>query len=150
VDKAMRREILAIGLATIAFTLWGYFWYATLLDDIWQDLIGTSEEDLIALSVSRDSIQNILTLIISLIQVIGVCIALRWSKASSFSGHIAVSLILSTFIVLPAIGNATLFAGTPFMLLLLDFGHFCFGYAGIAFVFYLTSPRKNLSSQVTH
>ena len=138
----MRRDILAICLATIAFTLWGYFWYATLLDDIWQDLINTSETDLIALSVSRGSLQTILTVLISLIQVIGVFIALRGSKASTFLKHIGVSLVLSVLIVLPAIGNTTLFVGTPFMLLLLDFGHFCVGYSGIAFVFYLISPKK--------
>lgn len=142
----MRRDILAICLATIAFTLWGYFWYATLLDDIWQDLINTSESDLITLASIRGAIQNILTILISLIQVIGIYIALRWSKASTFISHIVVSLVLSVLIVLPAIGNATLFAGTPFLLLLLDFGHFCLGYAGIAFVFHLVSPRKTSTS----
>lgn len=139
----MRRDILAICLATVAFTLWGYFWYATLLDDIWQELIKTSEADLIALAVSRGAIQNILTILISLIQVIGVYIVLRWSKASSLLDHIAVSLVLSVLIVFPAIGNATLFAGTPLLLLLLDFGHFCIGYSGIAFVFYIISQKKS-------
>lgn len=141
----MPRLLLAIGLATVAFTLWGYFWYATLLDDIWQMLINKSEADLIALAVERGPIQNILTFLISLTQVIGVYIALRWSKASSFLEYIATSLLLSVFIILPAIGNATLFTGTPSMLLLLDFAHFCLGYAGIAFVFYLISPRRTFS-----
>ena len=138
----MRRDILAICLATVAFTLWGFFWYATLLDDIWQDLINTSEADLITLASIRGAIQNILTILISLIQVVGVFIALRWSKATTFLGHIVVSLVLSVFIVLPAIGNATLFAGTPLLLLLLDFGHFCIGYSGIVFVFYLIAPKR--------
>lgn len=143
VDKALRRDLLAICLATIAFTLWGYFWYATLLDDVWQDLINTSEADLIAMAARRGSIQHVLTLLISLIQVIGVYMALRWSKAASFAGHIAVSLVLSVLIILPALGNATLFAGTPMKLLLLDFVHFCLGYAGIAFVFFLISSKKS-------
>ena len=66
----MRREFLAICLATIAFSLWGYFWYATLLDDVWQDLINTSEADLIAMANRRGSIQHVLTiLILSLIHI---------------------------------------------------------------------------------
>ena len=48
-----------------------------------------------------------------------------------------VSLLLSTLVVLPSIGNATLFVGTPVGLLLLDYGHFLFGYAGIALVFFI-------------
>ena len=138
----MRRDLLAICLATLAFTLWGYFWYATLLDDVWQNLINTSEADLIAMANRRGSVQHVLTILISLIQVLGVLTALRWSKATSFAGHIAVSLVLSVLIVLPALGNATLFAGTPLKLLILDFVHFCLGYAGIAFVFFLISPRN--------
>lgn len=141
----MRREFLAICLATIAFSLWGYFWYATLLDDVWQDLINTSEADLIAMANRRGSIQHVLTILISLMQVIGVFIALRWSKAATFIGHISVSLVLSVFIVLPALGNATLFAGTPLELLILDFIHFCLGYAGIAFVFFLILPKSKSS-----
>ena len=137
----MRRDLLAICLATLAFSLWGYFWYATLLDDVWQDLINTSEADLIAMANRRGSIQHVLTILISLVQVIGVLAALRWSKATSFVGHVSVSLVLSVCIVLPALGNATLFAGTPLKLLLLDFAHFCLGYAGIAFVFFLISPQ---------
>lgn len=137
----MFRLLLAVFLATLAFTLWGYFWYATLLDDIWQELINRSEADLIAMAVERGSIQNVFTFLISLVQVIGIYFALHWSKASSFLGHIGTSLVLSVLIVLPALGNATLFAGTPFLLLLLDFAHFCLGYAGIAFVFYLILPK---------
>ena len=143
----MLRNLLAICLATLAFTLWGYFWYATLLDDVWQNLINTTEADLIAMANRRGSIQHVLTILISLVQVIGVLTALRWSKAASFVGHIAVSLILSVFIVLPALGNATLFAGTPLKLLMLDFVHFCLGYAGIAFVFFLISPKTHEKNQ---
>ena len=143
----MLRNLLAICLATLAFTLWGYFWYATLLDDVWQNLINTTEADLIAMANRRGSVQHVLTILISLIQVLGVLTALRWSKATSFVGHIAVSLILSVYIVLPALGNATLFAGTPLKLLMLDFVHFCLGYAGIAFVFFLISPKTHEKNQ---
>lgn len=140
----MPRKILAIFLATLAFSLWGYVWYATIFDDMWQELINTTEAELIALAVARGSIQDVFTLLISFMHVIGIYIVLRWSKVSSFLEHIAISLVLSVLIVFPALGNATLFAGTPFMLLLLDFGHFCFGYAGIAFTLYLISSPKPL------
>jgi len=143
----MRRDLLAIFLATLAFTLWGYFWYATLLDDIWQELINKSEADLIVLAAARGPLQNIFTILISLIQVLGIYVALRWNKSVSFTHYMATSLVLSCLIVLPAIGNATLFAGTPVKLLMLDFGHFCLGYMGIAFVFFLISPRNTTSTK---
>jgi len=51
-----------------------------------------------------------------------------------------VSLLLSTLVVLPSIGNTTLFVGTPLELLVLDYGHFLFGYAGMALVFFIINP----------
>ncbi len=138
----MRRDILAIILATIAFTLWGYIWYATVFDDIWQGFIGRSEASLIDMAVARGRLQDVFTILISLVQVLAIYVALKWVKAKNFLQFIGLSLLLSTVVVMPALGNATLFAGTPLGLLILDYGHFLFGYAGIAFVLFLFAPRK--------
>jgi len=139
----MRRDILAIILATLAFTLWGYIWYATVFDDVWQSLISRSETELIEMAVARGRIQDVFTVLISLVQVLGIYAALKWAGARTFIHYIGLSLLLSTLLVLPALGNATLFAGTPLGLLVLDYGHFVFGYAGIALVFFLLkSPTK--------
>jgi len=138
----MRREILAIILATTAFSLWGYIWYATVFDDVWQSLIGRSETDLINLAVARGPIQDFWVMFISLVQVVAILIALKWVKARTFTQYMGVSILLSTLVVLPSIGNTTLFVGTPIGLLLLDYGHFLFGYAGIALVLFITVPRQ--------
>ena len=136
----MTRNILAIILATLAFTLWGYIWYATVFDDVWQSLISRSETELIDMAVARGRIQDVFTVVISLVQVLGIYAALKWVKARTFIHYIGLSLLLSTLVVMPALGNATLFAGTPVGLLVLDYGHFVFGYAGIALVFFLLKP----------
>ena len=133
----MGRNLLAIVLATLAFTLWGYIWYATVFDDIWQGLIGKSEAELLNLAIVRGHIQSAFVILISLVQVMAIFAFLRWVKAKRFIEYLGVSLLLSTLIVLPSIGNSTLFAGTPFGLLVLDYGHFLFGYAGIALVFFI-------------
>ena len=139
----MGRNLLAIVLATLAFTLWGYIWYATVFDDVWQSLISRSETELIEMAVARGRIQDVFTVLISLVQVLGIYAALKWVKARTFIHYIVLSLLLSTLVVMPALGNATLFAGTPLGLLVLDYGHFVFGYAGIALVFFLLkSPTK--------
>ena len=136
----MFRILLGIFLATIAFSLWGYIWYATVFDDVWQNLIGRSETELIELAVARGGIQNVLVVVISLVQVIGIMLALKWVKAMTFMHYMGLSLLLSTLMILPAIGNTTLFVGTPLNLLLLDYGHFLCGYAGIALVLFLIDP----------
>jgi len=105
----MRRDILAIILASIAFSLWGYIWYATVFDDVWQSLIGRSEQDLINLSRARGPIQNFFVMFISLLQALAIYGVLKWVKASSFWHYMGVSLLLSTLVVLPSIGNTTLF-----------------------------------------
>jgi len=152
----MPRSIIAIILATLAFSLWGYIWYATVFDDVWQSLIGQSETDLLNLAIARGPIQDALVILISLVQVIAIYVLLRGLKAQSFMQYMKVSLLLSTLVVLPSIGNTTLFVGTPLGLLWLDYGHFLFGYAGIALVFFIIdhlakntgSLRKSLFKRV--
>jgi len=129
----MTRSIIAIVLATLAFSIWGYIWYATVFDD--------------NLAIARGHIQSVFVILISLVQVLAIFALLRWVKAKRFIEYMGVSLLLSTLIVLPSIGNSTLFAGTPVGLLMLDYGHFLFGYAGIALVFFIIDhlikkPRK--------
>ena len=138
----MLRTALAINFAALAFSLWGYIWYATIFDDVWQSLIGNSEQDLIALAAARGQLQNFFVIFISLIQAAGLFAVLRLARAKTFIHHIGISALLSTLIVLPALGNATLFAGTPTQLLILDYGHFLCGYAGMAFVIFLIGHKK--------
>ena len=133
----MFRSIIAIILATLAFSLWGYIWYATVFDDIWQALIGKSETELLNLAIARGHTQSVFVIVISFVQALAIFAVLRWVKAKTFMQYMGVSLLLSTLVVLPSIGNATLFVGTPVGLLLLDYGHFLFGYAGIALVFFI-------------
>jgi len=144
----MLRNVLAITLASLAFSLWGYILYATVFDDLWQALIGRSETDLINLAISRGLIQDFWVIAISVVQVLGIWAVLKWVKARTFMHYIGVSLLLATLIVLPSAGNTTLFVGTPLALLLLDYGHFLFGYAGIALVlFILNVPHKKGSGK---
>ena len=133
----MFRSIIAIVLATLAFSLWGYIWYATVFDDVWQALIGKSETELLNLAIARGHTQSVFVIVISFVQALAIFAVLRWVKAKTFMQYMGVSLLLSTLVVLPSIGNATLFVGTPVGLLLLDYGHFLFGYAGIALVFFI-------------
>ena len=138
------RDGAAIILAALAFSIWGYGWYATLFDDVWQSLIGRSEQDLIDMTVTRGQIQNIMVIVISLIQAMGVWVLLKFSGAKTLFQYIGLGAIIATLIVLPALGNATLFAGTPFKLLVLDYGHFLLGYMGMALtMFLLQSPVPN-------
>ena len=136
----MLRTILAIVLATLAFSLWGYIWYATVFDDVWQSLIGRSEAELITMAETRGSIQDVFVVLISLVQAAGIFFALKFMRAKTFWHYMGVSVLLSTLLVLPALGNTTLFVGTPLNLLLLDYGHFLLGYAGMALVFFIIDP----------
>ena len=140
----MSRIIIAIILASLAFSLWGYVWYATVFDDIWQSLIGRSETELINLAVARGPIQDVFVLLISLPQAIVIYCLLKWTQARTFVQYIGLSVVLSSLIVLPSIGNTTLFVGTPLLLLTLDYGHFLLGYAGIAFVIFLVAPPHKM------
>jgi hypothetical protein len=138
----MRKDLLAIILATLAFSFWGYVWYATVFDDVWQNLISTSESDLLNVAINRGAIQYLYVILISLLQVMAIFISLKWTRAKSFPEYMCISMGLSTLVVLPSIGNTTLFVGTPLGLLMLDYGYFLFGYAGIALVFFIILPSN--------
>ncbi len=129
---------LALALATIAFSQWGYFWYAMVFDDVWQSLIGHSELELIQLAERRGWVQTFNTYFISFVQASGLLALLFWSRVKSFFGYQAIAAICSLFIVVPALGNAVLFAGQSTSLWILDSFHFCLGYAGMALIFWIS------------
>jgi hypothetical protein len=140
---------LALILATIAFTKWGYFWYAVLLDDVWQDLIGRTEVELIALAEARGFLQSFNSLFISFVQACGLLALIRMTKATGLFHYLAVALICGALLVIPALGNAVLFAGQSSPLWGLDSVHFLCGYLGMALVFWLVLegfPTKFRSS----
>jgi len=70
------QRLLALMLAAIAFTQWGYLWYATIFDDVWQTLIGRTEDDLISMAMARGYSQTLLTYLISAVQAGGLYIIL--------------------------------------------------------------------------
>ncbi len=131
------RIFLAITLATIAFTQWGYIWYATILDDVWQQLIERTEEELIVMAEARGYIQTVFTYLISAVQVFGLFLLLRIARAKTFWEHQIIAGIISVMIAMPVLGNAVLFEGSSKGLWVLDFTHFILGYAGIATVVYI-------------
>lgn len=129
---------LALILATVAFTKWGYFWYAMLLDDVWQVLIGRTEAELVALAEGRGFLQTFNSWFISLVQACGLLTLIRMTRAKTLFRYLLVALICGALIVIPALGNAVLFAGQSSKLWALDSVHFLFGYLGMALVFWLT------------
>ena len=140
------RVFLAITLATIAFTLWSYIWYATVFDDIWQGLIERTEEELILMAEARGVAQTFFTCVISAVQVFGLYLLFRFTRAKTFWDYQIIAAIISVMIALPVLGNAVLFEGASEALWGLDFTHFVLGYAGIATVFYIMQNFGKSSS----
>jgi hypothetical protein len=132
---------LALALATVAFTQWGFFWYAMLLDDIWQTLIGRTEEELIDLAAQRGFLQTFNSWFISLVQACGLLGLIQMAKAKSLLHYLFIALICGVLIVMPALGNAVLFAGQSSQLWGLDSLHFLCGYLGMALIFWLCLER---------
>jgi len=141
IGDALKNQLLlsaiALSLATISFTCWGYFWYAMLFDDLWQSLIGRSELELLRLAEKRGWLQSFNTYFISLAQASGLLVLIRWSRAKSYFEYQAIAAICSLLITVPVLGNAVLFAGQSTQLWLLDLIHFILGYAGMATVFWI-------------
>lgn len=136
-DARFVRLGLAIGLATLAFSFWGYLWYATFFDDVWQELIGQSEKGLIDVAAARGGLQTFFTYFISLVQALGLWWLVHLSGKKSFLGYQLVAGICSLMIATPVLGNGVLFANSPLWLWVIDFVHFILGYAGMALTLWL-------------
>ncbi len=130
-------SLLALLLASFAFTKWGYIWYATAFDDLWQSLIGQTEDELIKLAESRGKLQTFFTYFISFVQAAGLMIMLKLTRVRSFIDYQFVAAVISVLIVSSALGNAVLFTGQSTQLWYLDILHFILGYAGMALTFWL-------------
>ncbi|MDB2439053.1 DUF1761 domain-containing protein [Hellea sp.] len=141
------RIVFAILLASIAFTQFGYIWYATIFDDVWQALINRTEEELIAMAVLRGFIQTVFTYLISAAQTLGLFLLIHIARAKSFWDYQIIAAIVSVMIAMPVLGNAVLFAGAPKTLWVLDFAHFILGYAGIAATLYIVLNFKRQKVQ---
>jgi len=89
-----------------------------------------------------------MTYVISLIQVLGLYFVQRLTKAKTFIDYQTRGLIVSLFFVVPALGNAVLFAGSSEKLWVLDSLHFILGYAGIMLVFWLWQSFFGRSSSI--
>ena len=128
---------LMLVLATWAFTFWGYVWYATIFDDLWQSLIGQTEGELILLAEKRGLSQSILTYAISFVQALGLYILQTASASKTFIDFQIRAFVVSLFIASPVLGNEVLFTGSSEKLWIFDSLHFIFGYAGISVIFWI-------------
>ncbi len=131
------RILIAIALATIAFTLWGFIWYATVFDDLWQSLITRGEDELIRLAEQRGFVQSVGKYAISLVQAAGLYILIRLTGVKRLFGYLAIACLCSILLAAPVLGNAVLFAGQSTTLWALDMGHFILGYAGMALTLWI-------------
>ena len=152
------RTVVILSVATFAFTQWGYIWYATVFDDVWQSLIGRTEQDLVALAVSRGPIQSFFTYFISFVQAVGLFVLINIARAKTFWDYQFIAAVVALMIAVPVLGNAVLFAGTSIALWGLDIAHFILGYAGIALVFFIgrytglheAAPRRGVVTEGHH
>ncbi len=135
--------LVTVFLASLAFTLWGYLWYATVFDDVWQGLIGRTEVELIGISEQRGHIQTFLSYFISFVQAGALYFLCKISRAKSFWDFQIVAAIISVLIATPVLGNAVLFAGQSLHLWGLDIAHFILGYAGMALIFWIAAKMTN-------
>lgn len=138
---------LALILASFAFTNWGFIWYATVFDDVWQSLIGRSEEELVILAEQRGFLQTFNTYFISLVQACGLLIMCKMTRIKAFHEYQLIAVVLSVLIATPVLGNAVLFAGQSTPLWVLDFMHFILGYAGMALIFWMVFERAPVWQQ---
>lgn len=97
--KILGLNLLGVLAGSVAFYLVGWLWYGVIFMDAWMAAMGVTEADMEA--GGNQAIWMIGGFIITVLQVIGIGLVLKWKGVASLSDAVKTALVLWFFIALP-------------------------------------------------
>ena len=129
--KILGLNLVGVLVASIAFFLVGWLWYGIIFSDVWMAAMGISAD---AAGGSFD-IWMAGGLLITVMQVIGVGLVMKWKGVSGLSGAVITAVLLWLFFALPFCHYAYIYnPGHDSTLLMIDAGHLLVGWVVSAIV----------------
>ncbi len=128
--KILGLNLVAVLVATLAFWMLGFLWYGVVFMDAWMAGHGLTADQAGGFDIYMAG-----GVIITLMQVIGIGLVLKWKGVGSIGEAVKTALLLWVFLALPFVHYAYLYlpAHNP-MLLLIDGSHLLVGWVVSAVV----------------
>ena len=126
---------LAVILATIAFYMIGFVWYAALFEDIWLAAAGMTKAQTEAMAEAKGAMMLVWGLLITLAQALGVLWVINLAGAKRMGACLKIAFWLFVMIAAPLLAYECLYGGYSLMGILVDYGHMLVGYLVMAGIY---------------
>ncbi|WP_425409601.1 DUF1761 domain-containing protein [Hyphococcus sp.] len=129
--KVLGLNLVGVIVASVAFYFVGFLWYGLLFSEAWMNAEGLTAAD----AEGQSPIWMIGGFLITVLQVIGIGLVLKWKGAASLGEAATTALILWFFLALPFVHYAYLYLPAHSVtLLLIDASHLLVGWVVSAIV----------------
>lgn len=130
--KVHGTNLLGILAASIGFFFIGFLWYGVIFMEKWMTLQG------LPMDGEQQMMPYVWGFLITVVQVVGINYVLHQSGAKVLSTCAKIALILAILLAVPFVAYATIYAGAPIELLMIDASHMVVGYvvAGVILSFF--------------
>ncbi len=124
-------NLVAVIVAAIAFYLVGFAWYGAIFSEAWMAAEGLNAAD----AEEMSPVYMLLGFVITLMQVIGIGLVLKWKGVSDIGGAVMAAITLWFFFALPFAAYAYVYLPAHnTTLLLIDGSHLLVGWIVSAIV----------------
>lgn len=133
--KIFNTSWLAVILATLAFYMIGFVWYAFLFQDIWLAASGMTLAETEAMAEAQGGMMLVWGLIITLTQALGLLWAINLAGAKGLPKCLEIAFWLFLMIAAPLLAYGCLYGGYSLTGILVDYGHILVGWLAMATIF---------------
>lgn len=139
--KVAGLSLVAVAAASIAFYLVGFAWYGLLFSEAWMAAQGVTAEQ--AQQDPNGPIWMVGGFLITILQVLGIGLAIKWRGAASLPGAVTTAIVLWLLLALPFTLYAYLYLPAHnATLLMIDASHLLVGWTLAAAVLALLKAWK--------
>jgi hypothetical protein len=122
--KLFGLNLVAVFAAAVAFFIVGFLWYGVIFSDMWMAEMGMTKAD-----DDSTPVTYLIGFVITLMQVIGLGLVLKWRNAAGLSAAVTTAATLWLVFALPFCVYGYLYAAThSTTLLMIDASHLLVGW----------------------
>lgn len=125
--KVFGLNLLALAVASVVFYLIGFVWYGLVFGDAWMAAHGIAAQ-----AGGEEPIWMVGGFIVTVMQVIGLGLVLKWKGVAALDKAVIAAVILWLVFALPLTMFAYIYLAHDSTLLMIDAGHLLVGWAASA------------------
>ena len=140
--KIFNTNWLAVILATLAFYMIGFVWYAFLFQDVWLAASGMTLAETEAIAEAQGPMILVWGLLITLAQALGLLWVINLAGAKTLVKFFEIAFWLFLMFGAPLLAYACLYDGYSLAGILMDYGHILLGWSVMAAIYALFRRRN--------